>query len=233
MNRNADLIGYLPPFMARCKEIKRIMTAENPEFDLLASAGAQAKNNLFINYCDESGIRRFEKILGIVPSELDTLESRKSRVLIRWNDMTPYTYEVLLSKLDAICGAGNYDIDLNVDEYWLHLVTHLEMYGQTDELQYLLRNIVPANIALNLKNDVYCDASGDIYIGGAACGTDAALATNDFDEGVVIGGSMAFGAGISCGETVTAVNDFDENAVISGFAAFGARISCGETVTAV
>lgn len=205
MNRSADLIGYLPPFVARCKEIKQIMDTENPEFDLLMSAREREKSNMFINTCDETGIERFEKILGIVPSELDTLESRRSRVLIRWNDMTPYTYRVLLAKLDMICGTGNYDIDLNAGKYLLKLITHLEMYGQTDELRAMLRAIVPANIALNLKNNVDCKASGTLYTGGWICGADSVTVTNDFNESTAVNDFGIFMAGISCTETVTAV----------------------------
>jgi len=205
MNRNADLIRYLPPFVARCKEIKQIMNTENPEFDLLTGAAEQAKNDLFINDCDEKGIERFEKILGIVPSELDTLESRRSRVLVRWNDMIPYTYRVLLNKLDVLCGAGNYDIDLKAGEYLLRLITHLEMYGQTDEIWAMLRAVVPANIALDMKNNIDCKAAGTMYIGGWVCGADHVTVTNDFDECADVRDFGVFMAAVSCTETVTAV----------------------------
>ncbi len=205
MNKNTDLLGYLPPFVARFGEMKKIMTAENPEFDLLRGFAEQIKNDLFISGCGEEGIKRFEKILGIIPSELDTLESRRSRVLARWLDMIPYTYRVLLNKLDVLCGKENYEIDLNAGEYLLKLVTHLEMYGQTDEIRTMLRDIVPANIALNLKNNIDCTTTGTMYIGGWVCGADSVTVTNDFDESADVRNFGVFKAAVSCTETVTAV----------------------------
>ena len=70
----------------------KLMQAENPEFQLANNETEKIKNNLFIETCDEKGISRFESIMGIFPLDTDTLESRISRVLTRWNEKLPYTY---------------------------------------------------------------------------------------------------------------------------------------------
>ena len=98
MLRTIDLLHYFPPFVQEYREIKHIMSAEEPEFQLVADESEILKNNQFIETCNEVGIARFEKILHITPSPDDTLESRRSRVLIRWNDAVPYTWKIFLQK---------------------------------------------------------------------------------------------------------------------------------------
>lgn len=101
-NEKVDLVSYLPPFMADFKEITVTLKAENPEFVLVWVAAEQVLQNEFIETADEYGISRFEKILNILPSKEDTLESRRSRVQARWFNTVPYTMKALISKLIAL-----------------------------------------------------------------------------------------------------------------------------------
>lgn len=91
MIREVDLVSYLPPFVAEYKETNLTLTAENPEFVLVWEAADRALKNEFIATADEYGIGRFEKILHILPSRDDTLESRRARVQSRWFTSLPYT----------------------------------------------------------------------------------------------------------------------------------------------
>lgn len=103
-------------------------------------------NNAFIEDCDEYGIQKYENLLGITPSTEDTLNSRKLRVLLRWNDYIPYTYRVLVNKLNALCGVNNYTITGDHSEYYLHFETKLELFGQVKELEELFERVLPDNI---------------------------------------------------------------------------------------
>ena len=91
MTREVDLVSYLPPFLAEFKEIAVTLEAENPEFVLVWNAAERVLYNEFIETADEYGISRFEKILNILPSKEDTLESRRARVQARWFNTIPYT----------------------------------------------------------------------------------------------------------------------------------------------
>ena len=111
MIRDVNLLGHLPPFIQEYMEIREIMKTENPEFQLVEDESEIIKNNQFIQSCNLTGISKFEKLIGIVPSADDTLESRINRVLVRWNDTVPYTWKTLLNKLDTLCGGSdNYEI---------------------------------------------------------------------------------------------------------------------------
>lgn len=152
MRRTIKLIKYLPLFIQEYEEMQKIMTAENPEFQLLADTSEEIKNDGFISTCGLYGIARFECMLGITPQDYDTLEARRRRVLARWNNQLPYTWRVLLEKLSALCGAGNFDAEL--EGYVLTLVTRLSLSSQIDELNHLLNTILPANIQANSVNEL-------------------------------------------------------------------------------
>ena len=48
MIRDVNLIGYLPPFIQEYMEIRKIMQAENPEFQFVEDESEIIKNNQFI-----------------------------------------------------------------------------------------------------------------------------------------------------------------------------------------
>ena len=81
MIREVDLVSYLPPYLQEYnQETVAALEAENPEFRLIWEASDRVLYNEFIATADEYGISRFEKILNILPSKEDTLESRRARV---------------------------------------------------------------------------------------------------------------------------------------------------------
>lgn len=163
MIREIDLIHYLPLFIAEYREIQHIMDTENPEFQLVADESEIIKNNQFIITCNETGIARFEKILKITPSAEDTLESRISRVLIRWNDVVPYTWKVFLQKLKSLCG-DDFEFIPDWNNYLLELKTHLDLYGQVEELENILDYMIPANIEVNAENILEYVMNGNLYL---------------------------------------------------------------------
>lgn len=167
MNRQVNLIDYLPRFMREYEEIKRLLNAENSEFQAVFDASESTRNDLFALSCNERGIERFEKLLGIAPAANDALNTRISRVIIRLNDALPITFATLIGRMDAICGQGNYELIPDWDSYFLRIVTHFDIPGQTDELKELIEEIIPANLRLEFKNNVDVYSECTAYFGGA------------------------------------------------------------------
>lgn len=163
MAKYINLIEYLPPFIADYREMQEIMSAENPEFVLTAKEYDRLLDNQFIISCDEVGISRFEKILGIVPTANDTLQSRISRVLIRWNDTAPYTWKAFLQKLQTLCG-DDFEVIPDWNNYTLKIITHLDVYGQVDELENILGYMPPSNIEIIANNVLEYLMSGTAFV---------------------------------------------------------------------
>lgn len=167
------LIDYLPPIMQNFKEIKEITNAEQKEVDLIDGEISKVLDNAFIEDCDEYGIKKYEKLVGVTPTAQDTLESRKSRVLIRWNDFIPYSYRVLIQKLNIFCGVNNYDISGDLKNYELFISTHLSIVGQTTELEKMLDKMLPVPIVFTLFNDLEYELIGHAHSHGVTVETKA------------------------------------------------------------
>lgn len=151
MVRQIDLIQYLPQFVADYKEIQHILDSENLEFQIAIKESKKIQDNQFIITCNEVGISKFEKLLNITPSFEDTLESRISRVLIRWNDSSSYTWKVFLQKLHSLCGT-DFELKTDWENYSMEIITHLNKYGQLDEINNMIEYMIPANIKSNVTN---------------------------------------------------------------------------------
>lgn len=162
MIRNVQLLNHLPLFIQEYGEIREIMKTENPEFQKVEDETEIILNNQFIESCDEEGISKFEKMMGITPAEDESLQGRISKVLSRWNDSIPYTFILLCRKLNALCGQDNYEITKDFNNYMMEIITHLEYSGQVDELEYLASYMIPANIDYKLKNKISINVDNDI-----------------------------------------------------------------------
>lgn len=232
MIRDVDLVSYLPPFMQTYKEPVAALEAENPEFQIIWKATDRVLYNRFISTADEYGISRFEKMLGIYPTSEDTLESRRSRVQSKWFNKIPYTMRVLLQKLTVLC--GNTDFSLTHDfkvGYTLTLETDLELYGQVEELEYIINSMIPENIVVVSKNSIPCNVKGAVLFGGGVCFVNHFTITNDFREVFDIDGKAAFGGGIVQTEMLNITNDSRETVAVQGVANFGGSVTDTAMVT--
>lgn len=196
MIREVNLVSYLPPFMQNYKETVAALEAENPEFAIIWKATDKVLYNHFISTADEYGLSRFEKLLGIFPTSDDTIESRRSRVQSKWFNTIPYTLTVLLQKLTVLCGDTSFIFTNNFKEgYTLTLVTDLELYGQVEELEYIINTMLPENIEIDSRNNIPCKAEGSALFGGGICYINTFTITNDFIESYDVEGDALVGGG--------------------------------------
>ena len=166
-NKDVNLLAYLPVFMQEYREIRKIMEAEEPELKLLWELLRKVFNNQFIRYCDEDGISKFEEMLGLHRYENDTLEIRIFRVLTYWNDQIPYTWRVLVNKMNQLCGdPSKYELDLKHTIYQLNITTKFDDAKKYDELNSMLRTMLPANLGVNSINVLTPKSKHDMYITG-------------------------------------------------------------------
>ena len=230
MIREVDLVSYLPPFIAEYKETNLTLTAENPEFVLVWKAADRTLKNEFIATADEYGISRFEKILHILPSRDDTLESRRSRVQSRWFTTLPYTWRMLIQKLIALCGENDFTITKQFDFYRIDLDVHLELFGQVEELERIMETMLPCNMVMNAKNSILIKAEGTMLVAGGARLANLYLITNDWKENMWVKGFAVNGAAVLNTASVTITENLKEQFDISGNGSIGFGISATEYI---
>lgn len=150
MVRDVDLGSYLPPFMQHYEELMAVLEAQNPEFVLVWEAVERIFCNRFISTADEYGISRLERILEIFPSNKDTLELRRERVLFRSNEQLPFTMKSLKSYLEAIFG-DNIVIDLDADKYILTVRSGMSIKNAAADIAAMLMRVCPENIVIDIQ----------------------------------------------------------------------------------
>lgn len=176
--KEIDLLSYLPPFLREYDETKAALDAENPEFELLWERVGEVLDSSFIDRADEYGIRRFEKLLGILPDADSDLEARRSAVKVKWLSKLPYTYRMLLKQLEVICGEDFSVTKKFAEDYFLRVVTHLRDFGRTSEVKKLLYEMIPANMRFDYYNSVtfLSDKYPVLYTGVGICGKHKRIA---------------------------------------------------------
>lgn len=183
MIREVELVSYLPEFMQSYKEPVAALDAQNPEFQIIWNAVDKTLCNQFISTADEYGISRFEKILGIYPSDVDTLESRRSRVQSKWFNKIPYTIRVLLEKLKVLCDDTDFSVTYDFDTgYSLKIVTSLVASGQLQEVKNVIEELLPCNVYVERYNLLSINSDGDIFMVGGVTQTQVVEITNQEGE---------------------------------------------------
>jgi len=140
-----------PPIIQELDAFKKIAEIEDSLFEQLKQEIESIVNDQFISTATEKGIARRERMLKISPFADDTLETRRFRVQGVWNDKLPYTYRVLLERLDSLCGPDGYVMELNAGEYSLNIKIELTKKRMFDEVVKISRHIVPANIFITIE----------------------------------------------------------------------------------
>lgn len=143
---NRKLIDYLPEYMQEYAEMRQIMLGGQPDVDAFHEGVNRVWNNQFLADADEYGVGRWESILAITPKATDTLDERKFRILAWWTQELPYTLPKLNEMLEALCGAGNYDIVMDNRHYRITIKLGLSNQENYSDVESLLERVLPANL---------------------------------------------------------------------------------------
>lgn len=144
--REIDMFDYLPPYLQKYAELKQIISNDNIEFQDIENMHWKLVDNRFFTTCDIDGISRFEKLLGITPLQDDTLESRRFRVLAKWNSTIPYNYQSLKDKIESLCGKDNYIFIVDIPKQTVIVKIGLSQKNQYDSCAEIIHDVVPCNM---------------------------------------------------------------------------------------
>lgn len=156
---------YIPEFLRTVVELAAIYAEDDYQLDKIGLAKIKALRNQFIAETDETGIKRYEQMFGIVPPSTDTLEDRRFRLETLIRDRRPYTETTLYTILTELCGASNVNIDIDVEEYMAYIKLTAATRSQYLSAQQLIERILPCNLGRTFQ--LVFERSGAMYIGGA------------------------------------------------------------------
>lgn len=152
MIREVNLVSYLPDFMREYREPVAALVAEDPEFVLIWRDADRILFNQFHSTADEKGISRYEEILGILPSDTDTLEMRRARVHDRWINKLPYTVRTLEDRLTELLGGDHkFSLTSDFEEGYELVVTVYAINNEPEkDIRYILDTMVPVNMVAEI-----------------------------------------------------------------------------------
>lgn len=151
MDREIEVLSYLPPVLREFKENQEIAKVENPQIERLWQATEQAMNDQFIETATEYGVSRRERMLHIFPAGTDTLETRKFRLLTRYNEQAPYTRRVLRNLMNSLCGEDGYTLSIDVAQKVISVRVELTVRGMFDAVVDMLERITPVNMVMDVQ----------------------------------------------------------------------------------
>ncbi|WP_339212905.1 putative phage tail protein [Solibacillus sp. FSL W8-0372] len=151
MAREVDFLSYLPQIFKEIEEIQAVAHVETPILNGLWQKIEDILNDQFIVTATDSGLSRLEKMLKLNVPATDTIETRRFRLLSRYQEQAPYTNKVLKQLLDSLLGEGKYYYERNVAEKWLKVKLELTVKGQFEAVELMLERIIPQNMILTVE----------------------------------------------------------------------------------
>lgn len=128
-------------------------------------------DDIFILTASEKGIARREAILGITPSDDESLDARRARVLMRWYERNPYTKKVIERKIGMLCGEDNYTFDYDEETQTLHVEMENVGWDVINSVAEALEQMVRLMIVLDVKRIYVSACESSVYCALAHIGT--------------------------------------------------------------
>lgn len=169
LEREVKVQRYYPNVIANAGEFKQLAILENEEFKSIWEVLFKWFKNRFVSEADLEGVQRWEEMLKIIPKSKETLEDRRSNILVKINSILPYTIRRLKQILDLKFGKDN-AIPITTKNYELIINFNNEIELNAKTMRALLRAIIPANlifkiiISWNFEQNIYNKASIIQYI---------------------------------------------------------------------
>lgn len=151
MAREVDILSYLPSTLHEIKEIIAVADVEKPVLEDLWQEIENTLNNQFVITANKSGAARYEKNLKLQAGESESIETRRFRILTRYQEQAPYTDKVLKQLFDSLLGEGQYVLERNVAEKWLKVRMELTVKRQFEAVEVMLERITPQNMVLTIE----------------------------------------------------------------------------------
>ena len=138
-----------PRIIRQIPDIKQIYKINAEQEENLDASVSALFDDIFLESMDETKTARWEKMLSLTPLDTDTLEERRFRVQTKVLERMPYTYRVILRKLETLCPGGvTWDVDLDAQTIVIKVaLASKNMRADVDEL---LDQVLPLNMMYTL-----------------------------------------------------------------------------------
>lgn len=143
----SKLIEYMPPFLKDVREFNKIFDAEDMELENLNYNIKKMLTEVIVKMADSYGLDRYENIYNISNTS-NNIEIRRINILNKINDILPFTLKWLYNKLEEALGKGNFNIDIDYNNYSIKITILGLSMEIADIYRENLRQQLPANMVI-------------------------------------------------------------------------------------
>ena len=134
-----------PEIFTNIPDIAQIYEINTKQSDDLEKALAQMDDNIFLDRMDEGTCKRWEGILDITAFDDDTLEDRRFRIKSKILEKLPYSYRVIIKKMDVLCPDG-YTFIVDDDRLSVEAKLSLKSKKMINDVDELFDKVLPLNM---------------------------------------------------------------------------------------
>lgn len=155
----------LPDYFQIIKDYVELMDTEEIQFRELYGFLQRINDNFFIQTMDAETIATYELLLNIPVQDGETLEFRRWRINNRYKRRPPYTLPMLKELLNEMAGIGQWEIEQDINNYYLKVIVKNGSYGILNEVQTTLIELIPAHISQEVEQQLVPEPVSTIHYG--------------------------------------------------------------------
>lgn len=142
-----DVRGKFNHYYDGVYEIEQIAIVEDDLFYEFYKFLVRSEQDEFILTANLTGIEKFEKLFEIRADPLtETIQFRRDRLLNRFSLLPPFTKWFLKEKLDILIGEGNYELEINYNDYTIWLSSSATDQKWYHEIRVTINIVKPCNM---------------------------------------------------------------------------------------
>ena len=147
-----QLINYLNGCILKdYEEIQEILRVEQIAEEAIWNELDYLKRESKVQDSEDDGLEHWEGILEFKPLDTDTVDVRRLRIKGKLNETLPYTYRVICSMLESLCGEDGVEVDRRVKDYTFSVKVALKSKKLKAEVEKLLDRVIPENMILKVS----------------------------------------------------------------------------------
>jgi hypothetical protein len=149
-----------PGIIENIPDIATIYETNDEQADELDEAVETLDDNIFLDDMHEDQIVRWENILKISPATDDSWDDRRFRVKTKVLERLPYSYRVIINKLETLVPDG---LSVSIDNDRLHLDISLALRSvkMLADVEEMVEKMLPLNMTFTI---IILYNQGSIYI---------------------------------------------------------------------
>lgn len=141
-------LSYLPEFFSGVAEFRALGEVFDRALGEAEGLIDEIKSGIFIDSASGEWLSRHEALCSVKTKYGESDEERRFRLMTVTNSELPYTMNNLKEKLRFLLGSDDFSVECDSMNCTLTVTVGIESQSSYDQVSEMLREIVPANMAL-------------------------------------------------------------------------------------